>query len=131
MAWTPPSAADFKARFPAFDAVVSAVADEAIAEAGLYVDHTWISEADYRLGLMLMAAHTLTLDGHGTGAEAEMARAGTLGFTTMKSADLTLTRQGSRSDKQGDGAGDPFALTTYGVRFVQLRQRNVPGVLSV
>jgi hypothetical protein len=128
MAWTAPTASEFKARFPAFAAVSDAVVNEVLAEAGLQVDETWVSEADFKLGINLLTAHILTLDGHGTGAEAESAKAGALGFKTMKSGGLTLERF---SASERGATGDTLSLTTYGNRFLDLRARNIPAVTVV
>lgn len=129
MAWTPPTASEFKARFPAFASVDDDVVNVALAEAGLQVDETWVSEADFKLGINLLTAHLLTMDGHGAGAEAESAAAGALGFKTMKSGNLTLER--FSASEAGSGSRDTLSLTSYGKRFLDLRKRNIPGVAVV
>lgn len=135
MAWTAPTASEFKARFPAFAAVDDAVVTEALAEAGLQVDETWVSEADFKLGINLLTAHILTLDGHGTGAEAESAKAGALGFKAMKSGGLSLERfsasERGSGRNQSVGSAGTLSLTTYGNRFLDLRARNIPAVTVV
>lgn len=128
MAWTAPTPTEFKARFPAFDAVDDDVVLSAIGEAGMQVDDTWVSEADYRLGIMLLTAHILTLDGLGTGAEAQSAASGALGFKTMKSGGLSLERFSAADNGAGD---DVLSLTTYGRRFADLLKRNIPAVAVV
>lgn len=128
MAWTAPTPAELKARFPAFASVDDAVVQSALNEAGMQVDDSWVSEADFRLGINLMAAHILTLDGLGTGAEAESAAAGALGFKTMKSGGLTLERFSAADNGAG---GDVLSLTTYGRRFLDLLKRNIPAVMVV
>lgn len=128
MAWTAPTPADLKARFPAFAAVPDAVVETALDEAALQVDETWVSEADFRLGRLLLAAHILTLDGQGTGAEAEAAAAGASGFRVMKSGQLTLERFGNA---QGGQDGGVLASTSYGKRFLDLLRRNTPAVTIV
>ena len=128
MAWTAPTASEFKARFPAFASVDDDVVNVVLAEAALQVDETWVSEADFKLGINLLTAHLLTMDGHGAGAEAESAAAGALGFKTMKSGNLTLERF---SASEAGSGGDALSLTTYGKRFRDLRRRNIPGVAVV
>ena len=125
MPFTVPTAADLAARFPAFAAVAPATLAQAIAEARTRVDETWLP-ADRTIALMLLAAHGLTLDGFGTGAEAASAAAGALGFTGMRSGSLSLERQ--RSPR---GAAEPSLLaeTTYGRRFLALLKVNKPAVL--
>lgn len=129
MTWTAPTASEFKARFPAFASVDDDVVNTVLAEAALQVDETWVSEADFKLGINLLTAHLLTMDGHGAGAEAESAAAGALGFKTMKSGNLTLER--FSASEAGSGSGDTLGLTIYGKRFIDLRKRNIPGVTVV
>jgi hypothetical protein len=96
----------------------------ALDEAALQVDGSWAGEADIRLGRLLLAAHVLTLDGQGSGAEAAAMAGG--GFRRMKSGQLELERR--------DDAGiEPGTLgsTGYGRRFRELMQRNVPAVAVV
>lgn len=128
MAWTAPTPTEFKARFPTFDAVDNAVVQTALNEGAMQVDDTWVSEDDFKLGINLLAAHILTLDGHGAGAEAESAKAGALGFKTMRSGNLTLERF-SASD--AGARGDTLELTTYGKRFKALRRVNIPAIKVV
>lgn len=127
MAYTVPTAADLKARFPTFAAVADSIVTTALAEAAVLVDDSWSSQEDFTLARLLYAAHTLTLDGHGSGAEAAMAAEGTLGFQTIKSGELTLIR-GSKA------APEAFSTTQdsqYGKRFEEVRRRNVGGPLVV
>lgn len=128
MAWLAPTPADLKARFPAFAAVPDEVVQGALDEAALQVDETWVSEADFRLGRLLLAAHILTLDGHGTGPESEAAAAGAMGFKRMKSGQLELERFSS-ADAGGDGS--VLGSTSYGRRFLELLRRNFPAVVVV
>ena len=125
MSYIVPSPADIAARFPAFAAVPPATLAQAIAEAQARVDTSWLA-SDYAIALMLLAAHTLTLDGLGTGAEAASAAAGTLGFASLRSGGLSLDRQ-----RPPRGAAEPSLLaeTTYGRRFLALLKVNQPAVL--
>lgn len=124
MAFTAPTAADLRVRFPAFAAVGDAEIDEALADAASMVDDTWSSQADFTAGRMLYAAHILTLDGHGTGAEKEMAKEGALQFDRIKSGALELSRRGPPA---GTSAAEALALTTYGRRFAEILRRNAGG----
>jgi Protein of unknown function (DUF4054) len=108
VAFTPPVAADLIARFPIFAAVPEATIAGALAEAGIRIDDTWTA-GDYALGIMLYAAHLLTLDGQGTGAEAALGAAGALGFTSFKSGELHLDRPPAAAS----GQGGEIAATTY------------------
>ena len=73
---------------------------------------------------MLYAAHLLTLDGLGTGAEAAMAAAAALGFQSMQSGSLQLTAR--TRTRRGKSVLDE---TTYGRRFAALLKVNQPAVL--
>ena len=119
----PPVAADLVARFPTFAAVPTATLASVLAEAAARVDTTWTS-GDYTLGVLLYAAHTLTLDGQGTSAEAALGAAGALGFTTLRSGSLSLVRGASTPPTQS-----ALALTTFGRRFLALLRVNQPAVL--
>lgn len=127
MPYEVPAPADLKARFPALAGVADSVIAVALAEAQGRVDRSW-PESDYQPALLLYAAHVLTLDGHGAGTEAEMARAGASGFQRMKSGSLELDRgQASGSS----GGGSDLAQTGYGRRFLEMVRRNFPPVLVV
>ncbi|MFE0754169.1 DUF4054 domain-containing protein [Inquilinus sp. NPDC058860] len=119
-----PIPADLKARFPDFATVADAIVQAALSEAALQIGDDWASEADARLGRLLLAAHVLTLDGQGSGAEAAAAAAG--GFRRMRSGALELERPDTAD--AGPGALDS---TGYGRRFLELMRRNVPAVTVV
>lgn len=125
MPYAVPTPADLSARFPAFAAVPPAALAGAIAEAQGRVDASWLA-SDYPVAILLLAAHTLTLDGLGTGAEAAAAAAGTLGYASLRSGGLSLERQ-----RPPRGAAEPSILaeTTYGRRFLALLKVNQPAVL--
>ena len=129
MAWTAPTPADLKARFPAFAAVSDSVIQGALDEAALQVDETWVDEPNYRLGILLLAAHILTLDGQGAGAESEAAAAGASGFKRMRSGQLELER--FTAADAGGGDEGVVATTSYGRRFLDLLRRNIPAVAIV
>ena len=120
-----PAAADLVARFPGFAAVAPAVVASALGEAQSRVDTTWLPE-DFTIAIMLLAAHTMTLDGLGTGAEAASAAAGTLGYTSLRAGSLSLDRR-----RPGEKTQDTSLLseTTYGRRFLALLKVNQPAVL--
>jgi hypothetical protein len=116
--YTAPTEAQFLARFPRFADVDPGAIGIALTEAEGMVDETWAA-ADFAMGRMLWAAHVLTLDGLGTGAEAQAAAAGTAGFKVMKSGALSLERfEGSKT-----GA----ASTSYGQRWLDMARRNRGG----
>lgn len=118
-----PAAADLVARFPTFAAVPAGTIASALAEAAVRVDTTWTA-GDYPMGVMLYAAHVMTMDGLGTGAEAALAAAGALGFSGLRAGGLSLERRGTA----GDEAATALAETTYGRRFLALLRVNQPSV---
>ena len=125
MSYTVPAPADLAARFPAFAAVPPATLAQAILEAQRRVDTSWLP-GDYPIAIMLLAAHTLTLDGFGTGAEAAAAAAGTLGYASLRSGSLSLDRA---RPLRGGAEPSILAETTYGRRFLALLKVNRPPVL--
>lgn len=120
---TTPVAADLVARFPTFAAVPAGTIALALAEAALRVDTTWTA-GDYPMGVLLYAAHLMTMDGLGTGAEAALGAAGALGFSSLRAGSLSLDRRAVA----GDDAGNLLAETTYGRRFLALLRINQPSV---
>lgn len=123
MAFTAPDADDLKARFPRFSSVADSAIDAALGDASKVVDDSWLSQEDFTAGRLLYAAHILTLDGHGTGTGAAITAAGLDDYKTIKSGDLSLTKD------DGDFANSKDILdkTTYGRRFKEVRNRNVGG----
>lgn len=123
MAFTEASADDLTTRFPRFAEVAEATIDVHLGEARRLVDGSWCDE-DQVLGQLLYAAHSMTLDGLGTGTEAELAAEGLGDVQSLKSGSLSFTRKSGSGD--GDAAGE-LASTTYGRRFMELLQRNRGG----
>ncbi|ACL61747.1 DUF4054 domain-containing protein [Methylobacterium nodulans] len=126
MAYAPPTVADLTVRFPAFDGVPDETILAALEDAASVADNGW-PEADRRKAVMLQAAHDMTLRGLGTGAEAELAKAGALGFTSFRSGQLQL----DRAEASAQASGDPLAQTTYGRELLALIRSHFPGVLVV
>ena len=121
MPFTTPTAADFTTRFPVFEGVETDIVDTALSEAVSHADDSWVSEPDFRLARMLMAAHVLTLDGHGKTVEAELAQAGD--FRLYKSGGLTLETDSNIQTW--------LEKTSYGRRYLALRRRSTPAVAVV
>lgn len=111
MAYAPPNKATFIAVFPSF----GAVEDEAYAfwsaRAGRVVGRLQACLADDAdLAAMLITAHLLTLQGVGTGAEAEMAAQGASGFRSIKSGTISL----ERADNTSAASMGEYGATSYG-----------------
>jgi hypothetical protein len=118
MSYTAPTAADLKARFPAFSTVSDDLVTSALDDAARRVDETW-TEGDFAMARMLYACHVMALDGLGSGREAKL-----LGFKRIKVGSLELERGGD-----GSVAGD-LSSTTYGNRFIGLARVNFAGGIT-
>ena len=116
MAYTDPTPADLRARFPVFSALSDPVIQGAINEAGRRVDETW-PEEDFTLAKLLYSAHVLTLDGLGTGKEAQM-----IGFKSVALGPIKLDL--NVIDRVQAGT---LQSTTFGVRFLEMVEANFAG----
>lgn len=120
MAYVRPTPADLKTKLPKFEPVGDPIVQLALDEAARSVDETW-TEGDFANAQIYLAAHILTMDGHGGGAEAEVFANGMGSFKSMSSGSLSL----SRGDKAtGDGDAGLYGATSYGQRFWELAMRN-------
>lgn len=127
MSFTPPTAAEVKARFPEFAAVADATIEAIIEEAASFVDDTWI-EGDAPAAVMFYTAHELVMAGQGTSAAAKLSAIGD--FSRIKSGDLEVSR-GTQSTVTGSGADGTLAQSRYGLKFLELRARSFPAILSI
>lgn len=125
MAYTAPTAAQLKAKYPAFAAVADATVDLYLVDAGRAVDTTW-TEGDYQTAIMLYAAHLMVLAGIGVGAEAEANANGLTGYKRIKSGQLDLERAG-KADSGAANVPDEYASTTYGQQYYYLLVKNRRG----
>ncbi|BEV00079.1 DUF4054 domain-containing protein [Novosphingobium olei] len=109
MAYSAPSPADLKARYPAFAAVSDAMVQVWLDDAAAFAGETW-PDADRRAGVMAYAAHRMAELGIGTGN----IPAGVVSF-----------RSGSFSANVSDAAASRAGLTAtiYGREFSALRRR--------
>lgn len=117
-----PQPAHLTARYPAFADVERTTIAYWLVDAERQVDTSWM-EGDYATGLMALAAHNMTLNGLGTGAEAEAAAAGASGFKTIRSGALTL----ERFDTGSGASASAWSSTRYGSEFYALLRRNRAG----
>lgn len=125
MAYTAPTAAQLKAKYPAFAAVADATVDLYLVDAGRAVDTTW-TEGDYQTAIMLYAAHLMVLAGIGVGAEAEANANGLTGYKRIKSGQLDVERAG-KADSGAANVPDEYAGTTYGQQYYYLLVKNRRG----
>jgi hypothetical protein len=123
MPYVAPTPAQFKARFPEFEAVADAIVAFAMEEAGLSVDDSWI-ERDYAIALNYLTAHILISSGRLSG---DAAGAATLGPVISESLGDASVSYADKSKVVGaEGLAAELASTTYGQRFLSLRRRNFP-----
>jgi hypothetical protein len=120
---TPATPELLKETFPAFAAVANATVQYWLDRAARIVTDAW-AEADQQHAHMLLAAHYLTSNGFGTGAEAEVAAQGMSGFKSMRSGSLSL----DRGDTSGVAAMGEYGSTSYGRQFWPILQANRGGV---
>lgn len=113
MAYIVPTAADLKARYPAFTAVADATVDVWLEDAATFADASW-PDADRRVAVMAYAAHRLAELGMGAGAIPA-------GVTSFRSGSFSA----NVSDAQASRTG--LSATVYGREFLALRRRSFAG----
>lgn len=123
MAYTQATASDLKARFPRFAAVADETVEIYLTDARRRVDATW-TEDDRAMGEMLLACHLMTLEGLGSGTEAQIAAEGLGDFTSVKSGQFSFSRS-SGSDAMA--AAGTMKSTSYGRRWLDLAKINRGG----
>ena len=138
MAYTLPTAAQFKAFFPEFVAVEDDTVNLFISAAQNWVRDDW-PEADWRLAILYLAAHllimrpTTAVPGSGVGGGGSTyAGDGETYIKSVKFGDRAVTydvkKGASSSEYSGSVAvsADTFlGMTQYGEIFLQIRRRNV------
>lgn len=124
MAFTTATATDLKTRLPRFADVADATVDVYLDRARRSVDDSW-AEGDQVEGQVLLAAHLMTLEGLGTGTEAELNAEGLGDIRTLKSGSLSFTRQGDGND--GQSAAGKIGSTSYGRQWLELLRSNRGG----
>lgn len=130
MAYVAPTPEEFKAAFPSFADVSDDAVQAALDEAALYVDACWIEDFR-RPAVMLYAAHALTLQGLGTGAESQAAAVGASDARRIRSGSFELERTSSASSGGAATVPDPWGMTSFGRRFYALLRRNRGGPFVV
>ena len=126
MAYTVPTAADLKARYPAFAAVADATVNAMIVEANRSVDETW-TEGDYTLAIMTLAAHIMAMEGLGTDPDSQNNTGQMSNFQLIRSGQLTLQRK----SQTVTGTVDWYSQTRFGTRYLELLARNKPAVQTI
>lgn len=140
MAYSTPTATEFKTRYPEFSAVGDATVNAMIAEAELQVGSTWI-EDDRRPAVMALAAHWMVLEGEptrttsggstGGGTSTSEAATYTVGDVTTKIESGSGTTTSTTTSTGSVFTGVAYTSTIYGQRYLQLLRRSFPAVVVV
>lgn len=130
MAFTPPIAADLKARYPEFAAVADARITAVLDEIALEVDATWI-EDHRRPAMLALAAHLLAMEGALSNNQSAGA-SGPGAVIREKVGDVEVAYANpSASSQSATGSEARYGQTHYGRRFLEYRQRSFPTVAVV
>jgi hypothetical protein len=122
MAYTIPTAANLKAKYPAFAAVADATVDLYLADAARdRVDTSWI-EGDYAPAIMAAAAHEMAL--LGMAAQSETAGHLAAGVASLKSGNFQVSFSAEATKRASRGGLD---ATPYGEAYKRLLKRNKNG----
>ena len=108
MAYVTPTLADFRSRYPAFDAVADATVQVWLDDGD--VATTRFSDTTRPQAVMLCAAHNLSMQGLGKGAVPA-------GVTSFKSGTFSATVSDGLASKTG------FAATVYGRDYLALARQ--------
>lgn len=117
MAYSTPTAAAFKARYPSFASVADATVDYWIADAERVVGSNW-DDDNRPIGVMLMAAHNMADIGLGSGGAPS-------GVSSFKSGTFAVTVSDEVASKTG------IYSTIYGRQYADLCRRLFGGARLV
>jgi len=143
MAYTEPTPADLKERFPEFADSADETIQPSIAAAAIWLDTIQWTETDYFYGIMYLAAHYLSLyqkalaasggsggGGGSVGSDTVSTYLSDIKFedfqVQFRSGSSSAQKSSSSSDAAGSSASSVLGLTLYGLLFAQLRDRNIP-----
>jgi hypothetical protein len=134
VAYTPPSVAVFRARYPEFaavpDATVEAVLTDAIAEVGTL----WI-EDDRKPAQLALTAHWLVgqgvLGGIVAAGGGAVQTAGPVASVKVGDVETTFAKASGGSSGGSSGSLSDYLTTSYGQRFLALLRRSFPPVAIV
>lgn len=129
MAYTPPTPASFKARYPEFapvsDVLIQLVLQEAFDEVG----DTWL-ERDRARAQMLLTAHKLTMEGEPGRSVSGQGSAGTGTVRRRKVGDVEV-EFATPGSGVGGFAATGYTATVYGQEFLALLKKNFPSPMVV
>lgn len=127
MAYTAPTVAEFKIRFPT---VVAGRSDELLQmdldEAMRSVDISWM-EGDYKNAIMYLAAHNITTEKAGEGAGGGVG-SGVVSSESFGGMSISYDNTDSADDA---AAKSQWGSTEYGRRFYRLLKLNKPAIVSI
>jgi hypothetical protein len=130
MAYVEPAAASFKIRFPEFSPVSDELIGLVLGEAINAVGSTW-EEGERALAQMLLAAHSLTLEGEPgrtlTGASA----AGSGAVKSRSVGDVKVEFAGSGAGVISSAKTLGLTDTSYGSRYLTIMRKNFSGPVAV
>lgn len=124
MAYTAPTPADLKARYPAFAAVDDETIQYWLTDAERFVDESWL-EADYAPALMAVAAHHMADAGLGAQSGSASLPAG---VTRFRSGQMDVTVSDSAASASAKGG---FGSTRYGREYQAMLRRNFGGPRAI
>lgn len=119
MAYTVPTAAEFKARHIRFASIADGTVTAYLAEAGARVGASW-SDADGPAGIMYLAAHMMIMEG----AAAPTKTAPGVGVQVKKVKAGEVETEFAIDQSRG------FSATVYGEQYQELANRNGTGTVS-
>jgi len=119
MAYTAPTPANLKLRYPDFAAIADAVIQYWIDDSTRGVDESWI-EADYQPARLALAAHNMSRNGIGSGSNAQIPA----GVTNFRSGSFAVSFTDSAAAQQAAGG---YASTRYGQEYLEMLARNKGG----
>ncbi len=147
MAYTVPTPADVKDRFPEFEDVADETIQPFINAAGIWLDTYMWTETDYFWGIIYLTAHYLALYQRAVYASSTGGTGGTGGGDVGGAVETFVNQikfedfdvkfgQDKRQTTSSSGSTSAPGVATaneaimeaspYGLLFVQLRDRNVP-----
>jgi hypothetical protein len=127
MAYDAPTTTELKTRYPEFTSIDDARVTLFIEDANRSVDDSWV-EGDYKIAIMCLAAHMMAIEGLLNPAGSTAAGATSGPITSEKLGDASVS-YGERSGGRFGitGADAVLAATSYGQRFISLRNANHAG----
>lgn len=121
MAYTEPTPADLKTRYPAFANVADATVQTYLDDTATSVDGSW-REGDYIPAKVAKAAHEMALAG--IGERSEVAGFAAAGVNRIRSGNLDVSISDSRAARASGGTLD---ATPYGQAYRRILKRNKGG----